>query len=409
MAKMIWPYRQSQSWVVGGLDVRGDAAHLVVLTGTALAADGVSCAERLALPEDCMVEGQLVQPQVLARWFKDWLRGRDLHLSRLVVAITEADVVRGTLRLPFGLQPDDVAFQIAAEVQAAPNDPPVSWDFTELNDLEQSALDMNVPKVGAPTDERTYAWATAPRARVDAWQQFALAAGIPLSAVMPRDDVQVNTHNQALMAQMPPAQAGLARQYVEALGLALGAWHGAGFNFLPYRAMKQRALRLNWLQRVAAGTLSGALLALGAAFWMTQMANNLSEETGDIVAAEQSLKAVRSAQKQAQTALTELQALAQWLHSQAGVQQQTLQWSRVLGQHSQGLWVSEVKQQQAHWLVKGEALSAAQAQHLAQQLKGLDIWAQAPELRHLELAPPQSATGLSVWHFRIEADLKAGV
>jgi hypothetical protein len=59
--------------------------------------------------------------------------------------------------------------------------------------------------------------------------------------------------------------------------------------------------------------------------------------------------------------------------------------------------------------VKGEALSAAQAQHLAQQLKGLDIWAQAPELRHLELTPPQSATGLSVWHFRIEANLKAGV
>jgi hypothetical protein len=54
-------------------------------------------------------------------------------------------------------------------------------------------------------------------------------------------------------------------------------------------------------------------------------------------------------------------------------------------------------------------LSAAQAQHLAQQLKGLDIWAQAPELRHLELTPPQSATGLSVWHFRIEANLKAGV
>jgi hypothetical protein len=73
------------------------------------------------------------------------------------------------------------------------------------------------------------------------------------------------------------------------------------------------------------------------------------------------------------------------------------------------LWVSEVKQQQTHWQLKGEALSAAQAQHLAQQLKGLDIWAQAPELRHLELTSPKSATDLLVWHFQIEADLKVGV
>lgn len=411
MARMIWPHHRSQNLVVGGLDVWGDAAHLVVLTGTAFAADGVSCAERLALPEDCMVEGHLVQPDVLGRWFKDWLSVRDLHLDSLLVAVPEADVVRGTLRLPLDLQPDDVAFQMAAELQAAPNDPPVSWDYTEHDGVIQAAFVTPIPEVATPTslDERTYAWATAPRARVDAWQQFALAACIRLSAVMPRDDVQMNTHNHVLMAQLPPAQAGLARQYAEALGLALGAWHDAGFNFLPHRALKQRALRRRWLQRMAAGTLSGALLACGMAVWMTHMATNLSDETGDIVAVEQALKEVRSTQKQAQTALTEAQALAQWLHGQAGVQQQTLQWSRVLAQHSQGLWLSEVKQQQAHWSVKGEALSAAQAQHLAQQLKGLDIWAQAPELRHLELTPPQSATGLSVWHFRIEADLKAGV
>jgi hypothetical protein len=408
---MIWPHRRSQTLVVGGLDMWGDAAHLVVLTGTAFAADGASCAERLALPEDCMVEGQLVQPEVLGRWFKDWLSVRDLHLDSLFVAVPEADVVRGTLRLPFDLQPDDVAFQMAAELQAAPNDPPVSWDFIEHDGVIQAASVMPIPEVANQTslDERTYAWATAPRAQVDAWQQFALAAGIRLTAVMPRNDVQMNTHNHALMAQLPPAQAGLARQYPEALGLALGAWHVAGFNFLPHRALKQRALRRSWLQRMAAGTLSGALLAFGMAVWMTHMATNLSDKTGDIVAAEQALKELRNAQKQAQTTLTEAQSLAQWLQGQAGVQQQTLQWSRVLAQHSQGLWVSEVKQQQAHWWVKGEALSAAQAQHLAQQLKGLDIWAQAPELRHLELTPPQSATGLSVWHFRIEADLKAGV
>jgi hypothetical protein len=395
--------------VVGGFDVWGDVAHLVVLTGSTHAAGRVLCAEILALPEGSVVQGQHAQPEVLGLWLKDWLSRRDIHLDGLYVAVPDAEVTRGNLSLPFDLQPDDVAFQMAAELQATPDAPALCWDYREDDRFPPTILATPNPETTLVEDQRVYSWATVPLTHVDAWQQFALSAGLRLFAVMPRDEALTHTYNEALMAQLPPAQAALVQQHGAALGLALGAWHGSGFNFLPHRAMKQRALRRQWLQRMASGTLSGALLASGAAVWITQLATKLSEETGDIVAVEQDLKEVRNAQKQAQTALTEAQVLDQWLQGQAGVQQQTQQWSRVLAQHSQGLWVSEVKQQHAHWVLKGEALSAAQAQHLAQQLKGLDIWVQAPELRHLELAAPQSATGLSIWHFRIEADLKAGV
>jgi hypothetical protein len=91
------------------------------------------------------------------------------------------------------------------------------------------------------------------------------------------------------------------------------------------------------------------------------------------------------------------------------LQSQSLQWSRVLSQSAQGVWVASVKQQGTRWTVQGEALSSRHAQQLVKQLKALDIWAQAPELPQLQVMPAVSTTGLPVWQFRIEADLKVGV
>jgi hypothetical protein len=59
--------------------------------------------------------------------------------------------------------------------------------------------------------------------------------------------------------------------------------------------------------------------------------------------------------------------------------------------------------------VQGEALSSDHAQQLTQQLEALGIWAQAPELVQVQVMSSVSSTGLPVWHFRIEANLKAGV
>jgi hypothetical protein len=96
------------------------------------------------------------------------------------------------------------------------------------------------------------------------------------------------------------------------------------------------------------------------------------------------------------------------LKTRQGLQAQSLQWSRVLSQATQGVWVASVKQQGTRWTVQGEALSSGHAQQLVAQLKALDIWAQAPELPHLRVTPATSRTGLPVWQFRIEADLKVG-
>jgi Tfp pilus assembly protein PilN len=90
------------------------------------------------------------------------------------------------------------------------------------------------------------------------------------------------------------------------------------------------------------------------------------------------------------------------------VQSQTLRWSQVLSHATQGVWVASVQQQGARWTVQGEALSSDHVQRLLAQLKALDIWAQAPELPHLQVVPANARSGLSVWQFRIEADLKVG-
>jgi hypothetical protein len=378
----------------------------VVLTGSVRAVERVICAESLALPDGCVVNGLLEQPQILGLWLRDWLSERDLHLDALYVTVPDAHVMRGTLQLPVDLQDEDVDFQIAAELQSEPEQPAVCWDYVKEGHAQSTDPAAPDPDTVADRDQRTYLWATVPRSHVEAWQQFALAAGLRLSAVIPRDDALVRSQHKTLNAYLSPAMPGLAPHDDVALGLALGAWHETGFNFLPHRELKLQTLRWRWLQRMSVSSLSGVLMAVGASVWVSQMATNLREQTGDLAAAELRLKQANSAEKEVQTALADTQALGQWLRGQAMAQQQTLQWSRVLAQHSQGLWVAEVKQQQAHWLLKGEALSAAQAQHLVQQLKGLDIWAQAPELRHLELSEPKSATSLSVWHFRIEADLK---
>ena len=397
MTQQIWS-RRPRLRAVGGLDVCGDAAYVVVLTGSVLAPDQVSCVESLALPEGCEVHDPLAQPQILGLWFKDWLERRHLQLDALYVAVPDADVMRGALRLPIHLQDEDIDFQIAAELQTESDQPAVCWDYTEDGHAVEDVL-----------DQRTYSYATVPRTHVDAWQSFALAAGLRLSGVSPRDDALMRTQHSPQMAHAFPVLANLASHHDAALGLALGAWDASGFNFLPHRRLKRQTLRLQWLQRMAANTLLGVVLAVGVTVWISRMTDSLRQETGDVAGAEQSLKQIQRAENEVQIALTDAQALGQWLRGQALLHNQTLAWSRVLSQSSRGVWVAEVKQQQAHWLVRGEALSAAQAQHLIQQLQGLDIWAQAPEMRHLELSEPKSATELSVWHFRIEGNLKVDV
>jgi hypothetical protein len=155
--------------------------------------------------------------------------------------------------------------------------------------------------------------------------------------------------------------------------------------------------------------MGGAFLAAGLALVMASAAEAKRHHLGDTVALARAYDDAQKAHAQAK-ALEERRAeQTRWFKARQDLQSQSLQWSRVLSHAAQGVWVASVKQQGKHWTVQGEALSSGHAQQLVQQLKTLDIWTQAPELPQLQVTPAVSTTGLPVWQFRIEADLKVGV
>jgi hypothetical protein len=296
------------------------------------------------------------------------------------------------------LSPDDVAFQLQAEVQSLLPD-----YATEV------CMDYSLDSEPAPAGEQRYLVQAAPRLRVDALQRVAQLAGLNVAAVEPRQDAVHRTALGDTLAALPQASTALALQCDEAFGLALRAWHDEGANFLPHRENTQHVLRRAWLLGVAVCAMGGAFLAAGFAMVMASAAESKQPHASDVVA---SARAFDEAQKaHAHTkALHERRAeQTSWLKARQDLQSQSLQWSRVLSQAAHGVWVASVKQQGTRWTVQGEALSSKHAQQLVQQLKALDIWAQAPELPQLQVMPAVSTTGLPVWQFRIEADLKVGV
>jgi hypothetical protein len=150
-------------------------------------------------------------------------------------------------------------------------------------------------------------------------------------------------------------------------------------------------------------------LAAGFAMVIASAADTKYQHMGDVVASARAYDAAHKAHAQAQSLQARQAEQARWLKTRKDLQLQSLKWSRVLSQSAHGVWVASVKQQGTRWTVQGEALSSSHAQRLVQQLKALDIWAQAPELPQLQVMPAMSTTGLPVWQFRIEADLKVGV
>jgi Fimbrial assembly protein (PilN) len=155
--------------------------------------------------------------------------------------------------------------------------------------------------------------------------------------------------------------------------------------------------------------MGGAFLAAGFAMVIASAADSQYQKLGDAGAAARAFDAAQKAHAQAKATDERRTAQARWLTARQDLQAQSLQWSHVLSHAAQGVWVGSVKQQGTRWTVQGEALSATHAQQLVKQLKALDIWAQAPELPQLQVTPAVSTTGLPVWQFRIEADLKVGV
>ena len=393
----LWPGARPRRLRVVGLDIGPEACSLVVLSGSATAPESVCCSERLALPAGWVEHGEVLQSAALGQWLRAYLDAGDYQPQVAYVGLDSACVSNHLVTLAAGLSPDDVAFQLLAEVQAVlPEYAADVW------------IDYTLDTEPAPEGAQRYVVQAAPRARVQTLQRVVALSGLKVAAVEPRHDAARRSGGNEALRALPPASAALALQCEEAFGLALRAWHETGVNFLPHREDAQHVLRRAWLLGVAVCAMGGAFLAAGFAIALASAAESRQPPRHEVVASARAFDEAHKAHAQIKAQQDRWAEQTRWLKTRQGLQAQSLQWSRVLSQATQGVWVASVKQQGTRWTVQGEALSSGHAQQLVAQLKALDIWAQAPELPHLRVTPATSRTGLPVWQFRIEADLKVG-
>jgi len=251
------PRSRPRRLCVVGLDMGPDACSLVVLSGSPSQPDTVCCAERLALPEGLVAHGEVMQSVELGLWLRTYLEAGDYQPERAYLGLDSACVSNHLVTLAAGLSPDDVAFQLQAEVQSLLPD-----YATEV------CMDYSLDTEPAPAGEQRYLVQAAPRLRVDALQRVAQLAGLNAAAVEPRQDAVHRTALGDALAVLPQASTALALQCDEAFGLALRAWHDEGANFLPHRESAQHVLRRAWLLGVAVCAMGGAFLAAGFAMVM---------------------------------------------------------------------------------------------------------------------------------------------
>ena len=392
------PRSRSRRLSVVGLDIGPEACSLVVLSGSPSQPDSVCCAERLELPAGLVAHGEVLQSVALGQWLQRYLEAGDYQPQLAYLGLDSACVSNHLVSLAVGLSPEDVAFQLQAEVQSLLPD--------HANEV---CIDYVLDAESAPAGEQRYLVQAAPRLRVEALRRVAQIAGLKAEVVEPRQDAAQRTERSHALAALPQASAALALQCDEAFGLALRAWHDEGANFLPHREDTQHVLRRAWLLGVAVCAMGGAFLAAGFAMVLASAAQIQQPSVEAVSELARAYEDAYKAHAKAQAEEARRTEQVRWFKARQDLQSQSLQWSRVLSHAAQGVWVASVKQQGTRWVVNGEALSSKHAQQLVQQLKTLDIWAQAPELPQLQVMPSASSSGLPVWQFRIEADLKVGV
>ncbi len=393
-----WPRSRSHSRCVVGLDIETQACRVLVLRGSATRPESVCCAAQLNVPEGWVVDGEVKQAAAFGPWLKAYLASQHCKPSLAYMGVDNALVSKHRITLAEGLLPEDELFQLQAEVQSL-------W----ADDANEACIDFvqdSAPSLAAPP---SYWVQAVPRHHVQALQQLSQAAGLQVMAVEPRQDAVERTHVSDLIHALPPTSQVLATQCHAAFGLALRAWHEGEINFLPHREQARRRVQRVWGLTMACSALGGAMVAAGFTLVMAQAAQSQHPPARDVAATARAYDEAKQAHTQALAKETLRQEQERWLASRQALQSQSLQWGRVLSDAAQGVWVASVTQQAARWTVQGEALSPRHAQQLLQQLKALDIWAQAPELPLLQASPERSKTGLEVWHFRIEAGLKEGV
>jgi hypothetical protein len=406
---MRWPSwfartRQRHRCVVG-LDVSPDACHWVVLAGPSAHPDRVCCAERLNVPAGLLAQGEVLRPFELGQWLRVALQHGGHRPKGMALSLDDRWVSHHSVTLATGLSEADVGFQLQADVQSGLAD-----------DTPDMCIDYGIDNAPSPLGEQRYWVQAVPRRLVEVWQQVAASARLEALVLTPRSHAARRAQTDDARTPLRVANHLVSAPCSEALGVALLAWCededgdgvGVGVNFLPHRQKQQQVARRAWLLGAAVCAAGGAMLALGLAMVALSVPDNTFAHRDEMATSARAYVAAQTSHALATAAQQHNAAQTRWLKNRQALQAQTLLWSRVLSQASQGVWVSGVQQQGTRWTVQGEALTPDHVQHLLQQLKALDIWAQAPELPHLQTQTAASTTGLPVFQFRMEAELKAG-
>lgn len=392
--------RRPSGQVVAGLDLGTDAAWLVVLEGSAEQAQSVRCVQALSLP-DGLLQGNLVlDPVSLGQWLKSFLREQGLAPHGLCVSVEDDWLTRQRVAMSAQLSSRDLAFQLAAELE-----------ITHATDPAQVCWTYSAVAVAAPNPSAgqvTYELGFMAKEPVQRLRELAKAAGLRAWVVEPRSDAAA----RVLRAHTDPSHAFVATVPDSALvacGLCLAAWAETGLNFLPHRRWARQRRQRAWMQHLGGVVALGAVLTVGCVAWLEAMAHAHQQQLLDGPRVRERLAAAQSAQQELRAALQRATAQGEWLKAHHLQQQHTVQWHDALRQASHKLWVSHLRQDKAHWVVQGEALSAAQVQQWARQLAALPVWQRAPEVQQLQFVRSASAAGGWVWQFRIDAELKGGL
>jgi hypothetical protein len=363
---------------VAGLAFGLDGAWVVVVEGSLESAQHCACVEPLVLPDGLVQGAYVVDPLALGPWLQVWFTQHGWQPQGLCLALDDAWLTRQTVTLSAQLSERELA-------HTQDTDPAqVCWTYQVVAAAPSEASAAQV----------SYALGFLAPDPVRRLQDMARAAGVRAWVIEPRSDA-------AQRAQAHP----LAQTWVQdwtneaaspsahvALGLALAAWAETGLNFLPHRRWARQRRQRAWAQHLvmvmaASAALTLSLTALFSA--ATREQQHSLRDPDSLALAQQQLDAQR-----------------QWLQAQQAQQQQTVQWHAALAQADTSLKVTHVHQQDAHWVIQGEALAAARVQQWSRQLATLPVWQRAPELHQLQYVRSPSGSGAWVWHFRIEADVK---
>jgi hypothetical protein len=386
---------------VAGLAFQPDGVDGVILTGSVSAPDAVCRVERWhaasarqplgAAPWDVEVFGQRLSA---------FLQAHGQPLDGLCVCVDDAWVNTYTIDLPQVLRGDDLDFQLMAEL-----------DALHPAGLSQMRVAYTRMDEGSSTEQtaavQPYRVGVMAQAHVEALEQMARRAGMRVVAIEAATDARQRTRDHEFQSVLPSGTLALGWRSEAALGAALSLWTGTGLSFSPSRAQHTRHTRHVWAVRTAASASAGVFLGCVAA-WALGWALPQDAQP-DPLASQRALDAAKQEAAALQTQWQQAQALTQWWRSQTTAQQHSVQWSRVLVQASHGIWVSQLEQQNGHWVVQGEALSSAHVHQLLQALAALDIWHHAPDVQRLQLMHGSARPGVFTWQFRIEADLKDSV